>query len=141
MVSIVVATCNRPSELERCLRSLLSQSHPAEKIVVVDDAPGGAQAPKVVADCDGGRSRLHYIEGNGKGLADAHNRGLAEVDSAIVAFADDDIVADEHWLARILEAFAVAPKVGCVTGKIVPGEPDTQARVARHPFPAGDKGG
>ena len=141
MVSIIVATCNRPRELERCLRSLLAQTHPAEEIVVVDDAPGGDETARVVADCDAGSSRIRYVEGNRGGLADAHNRGLEEVHSPIVAFADDDIVADEYWLARIVDAFASAPNVGCVTGKIVPLELETQAQAWLDGYAGFDKGG
>jgi cellulose synthase/poly-beta-1,6-N-acetylglucosamine synthase-like glycosyltransferase len=81
------------------------------------------------------------VEGNGGGLADAHNRGLTEVDTPIVAFADDDIVADKDWLARIVGAFASAPNVGCVTGKIVPLELETQAQVWLDGYAAFDKGG
>ena len=117
--SIVIATCNRPGELERCLRSLLAQSHPAKRIVVIDDAPGGEATPRTVEQCDGGSSRIAYLEGRRGGLADAHNRGLIDIDTPIVAFTDDDVIADQDWLARIAEAFALSPDVGCVTGKFL----------------------
>src|SRR6185312_14079772 len=99
-------------------------------IIVVDDAPGCEETRRVVAACNGGGPSVRYVEGNGGGLADAHNRGLT----------DDDIVADKNWLARIVGAFASAPNVGCVTGKIVPLELETQAQVWLDGYAAFDKG-
>jgi GT2 family glycosyltransferase len=128
-VSVVVATCDRPAELAHCLRSLETQSHPAERIVVVDDAPGGEETPAVVRACDPEGLRVRYVEGDSAGLAAAHNRGLREVDSPLVAFTDDDVVADPGWLGAITEAFAVAPRVGCVTGRIEPLELSTHEQV------------
>lgn len=137
--SVVVATCNRPVELAACLRSLLAQTHPPALIVVVDDAPGGDLTPAVVARY-AQRGPLRYVEGPRLGLAAAHNRGLREVTTPLVAFTDDDVVADEHWLQRLIDAFASAPDVGCVTGKIVAYELVTRAQVLLDGYAGFDKG-
>ena len=128
-VAVIVATRDRPRELDQCLRSLCRQTHPAERIIVVDDAPGGDEAPAVVRALDPEGSRIRYVEGESAGLAAAHNRGLLEVESPLVAFTDDDVVADPGWLAAICEAFAVGPRVGCVTGMIRPFELETQVQM------------
>jgi len=128
-VSVVVATRNRPVELGHCLLSLHEQGLAAERIVVVDDAPGAGETAATVLSCDTGKAPLRYVEGDGSGLAAAHNRGLLEVDTPIVAFTDDDVVVDQGWLAAIVEAFAFAPRVGCVTGMILPLELETHEQV------------
>ncbi len=128
-VAVIVATRDRPRELDQCLRSLCRQTHPAERIIVVDDAPGADEAPAVVRALDPEGSRIRYVEGESAGLAAAHNRGLLEVESPLVAFTDDDVVADPGWLAAICEAFAVGPRVGCVTGMIRPFELETQVQM------------
>ena len=46
----------------------------------------------------------------------------------IVAFTDDDAIADVYWLAEILRGYAARPSVGCVTGVILPAELRTQAQ-------------
>jgi GT2 family glycosyltransferase len=137
--SVVVATCNRPRELSSCLRSLLAQTHPPALVVVVDDAPGGDHTPAVVARY-AQRGPLRYVEGPRLGLAAAHNRGLREVATPLVAFTDDDVVADEHWLQRLVEAFTSAPDVGCVTGKIVPYELVTRSQELLEGYAGYDKG-
>jgi GT2 family glycosyltransferase len=138
-VSAVIATRNRPRELSTCLSSLLEQTHPPELVVVVDDAPGGDMSPAVVA-----RFARHgpvmYVEGGRQGLAAAHNRGLREVKSPLVAFTDDDVVADARWLERIVAAFRCAPDVVCVTGMIVPYELETSAQVLLEGYAAFNKG-
>jgi GT2 family glycosyltransferase len=128
-VSVVVATRNRPVELGHCLLSLHEQDPAAERIVVVDDAPGAGQTAAAVLSCDTGQTPLRYVEGGGAGLAAAHNRGLREVETPIVAFTDDDVVVDRGWLAAITRAFVFAPRVGCVTGMILPLELETPEQV------------
>ncbi|MGH9552919.1 MAG: glycosyltransferase family 2 protein, partial [Terriglobales bacterium] len=50
-VSIIVPTCNRPTELRACLMSLLQQaSDRAIEIIVVDNRPNSGMAPPVVQE-------------------------------------------------------------------------------------------
>jgi GT2 family glycosyltransferase len=138
-VSVVVATRNRPRELAGCLESLLAQTHPAALLVVVDDAPAGDLTPAVVARF-ARRAPVRYVEGARRGLAAAHNRGVQEVGTSLVAFTDDDVVAHEEWLERLVGAFASTPDVGCVTGMIVPYELETVAQVLLEGYAGYSKG-
>jgi GT2 family glycosyltransferase len=138
-ISVVVATRNRPFELSTCLRSLLAQTHPPACILVVDDAPGGDLTPAIVSRF-AQRGPVKYLEGERAGLAAAHNRGLQEVTTPLVAFTDDDVVADANWIARLVDAFASEPDVGCVTGMIAPYELETQAQVLLEGFAGFGKG-
>jgi cellulose synthase/poly-beta-1,6-N-acetylglucosamine synthase-like glycosyltransferase len=38
----------------------------------------------------------------------------------IIAFADDDVVVDRHWISALAHAFAGNPDVDCVTGLVIP---------------------
>lgn len=138
-VSVVVATRNRPLELSCCLDSLLAQTHRPARIVVVDDAPGGDLTPAVVGRF-AGSGIVRYVEGKRGGLAAAHNRGLDEVATPLVAFTDDDVVAHEEWLERLVGAFASVPGVGCVTGLIVPHELESAAQLLLEGYAGYGKG-
>ncbi len=137
--TVVVATRDRPDELRSCLDSLLAQTVAPARIVVVDDNPGGERTPAVVADC-AARGPVRYVAGARRGLAAAHNAGLSHADTPHVAFTDDDVVADPAWLERILEAFACARGVGCVTGRIEPFELATPAQELLEAYARFDKG-
>jgi GT2 family glycosyltransferase len=138
-IAVIVATRNRPRDLDACLRSLLRQTHRAALIVVVDDAPGGDLTPAVVAGL-APRGPLRYVEGPRRGLAAAHNRGLEDVDTPLVAFTDDDTIADPYWLERIVDVFVADEQVGCVTGMIRPWELTTEVQVMLEGYAGFNKG-
>ncbi|MFE6460068.1 glycosyltransferase [Streptomyces cinereoruber] len=125
--SVVVATRERPGQLARALDSLLDQDHPDFEVVVVDNAPRTEDTRDLVvrkyAD------RVRYVREDVPGLAAAHNAGLAAVRSDVVAFTDDDVIADPHWLTALTEPFADDPGLGCVTGLILPARLATPAQV------------
>jgi GT2 family glycosyltransferase len=128
-VSVVVATRERPASLAACLRSLLSLDYPNYEIIVVDNAPRTGATAAVVRRTSGDVAPVRYVREDRPGLAVAHNRGLRDVHGDIVAFTDDDVVVDRHWLAELVRGFSVAENVACVTGIVFPLELETPAQV------------
>ncbi|MEU7401366.1 glycosyltransferase [Streptomyces sp. NPDC044948] len=126
-VSVVVATRERPELLARALDSLLAQDHPDVDVVVVDNAPRTGETRELVTRKYG--ERVRYVCEPVPGLAVAHNRGLAAVRGDVVAFTDDDVVADPHWLSELTAPFATDPRLGCATGLILPARLRTPAQV------------
>ncbi|WP_033210704.1 glycosyltransferase [Streptomyces bikiniensis] len=125
--SVVVATRERPEQLARALDSLLAQDHPDFEVVVVDNAPRTADTRDLVARKYA--DRVRYVREDVPGLAAAHNAGVAAVRSEVIAFTDDDVVADPHWLTALAGPFAADPGLGCVTGLILPARLATPAQV------------
>ncbi|MFF5786454.1 glycosyltransferase [Streptomyces sp. NPDC012693] len=125
--SVVVATRERPEQLARALDSLLVQDHPDVEIVVVDNAPRTTDTHDLVtrkyAD------RVRYLREDTPGLAVAHNAGAAVAEGEVLAFTDDDVIADPHWLTALTEPFAADPGLGCVTGLILPARLATPAQI------------
>jgi GT2 family glycosyltransferase len=128
-VSVVVATHERPASLAACVRSLLSLDYPNFEIIVVDNAPRTGATADCVRHTSGDLAQARYVREDRPGLAVAHNRGLRDVHGDIVAFTDDDVVADRHWLTELVRGFSVAENVACVTGMIFPMELKTPAQV------------
>ncbi|GGT23082.1 hypothetical protein GCM10010271_28270 [Streptomyces kurssanovii] len=129
--SVVVATREGAGRLARALDSLLAQDHPEYEIVVVDNAPVSTATRDLVENTYGGLRtvRVRYVGEPVPGLAVAHNRGVAVADGAVLAFTDDDVVADPHWLTSLTAPFADDPRLGCTTGLILPARLGTPAQI------------
>ncbi|UUN27265.1 glycosyltransferase [Streptomyces sp. FIT100] len=125
--SVVVATRERAGRLARALDSLLAQDHPDFEIVVVDNAPATDATRDLVEKKYAGAVR--YVHEPVPGLAVAHNRGIAAADGAVLAFTDDDVIADPHWLTALSAPFADDPRIGCATGLILPARLTTPAQI------------
>jgi GT2 family glycosyltransferase len=126
-ISVIVATRERPESLARCLDSLIRMPYPHLEIIVVDNARETPRAEELIRDHYA--DSVTYVQEPHKGLASAHNRGLREASGRIIAFTDDDVIADREWLAALAEGFTARDDVGCVTGLIVPAELETPAQV------------
>lgn len=133
--TVVVATRERAGQLRRALDSLLAQDHPDFRVLVVDNAPVTAATREMVTG--GYRGLVDYVREPLPGLAHAHNRGVAWVcsvgaagsGSEVVAFTDDDVVADPHWLTALTAPFTNEPRLGCTTGLILPARLTTPAQI------------
>lgn len=115
-VTVVICTRNRSVVLRDCLESI-ARLHPApDEVIVVDNTAGDKETESLAREF----STRYTIEPV-PGLSRARNRGMAESNSEIVAYLDDDAVPEEHWLEFLLAPFA-NPRVAVVTGEtILPG--------------------
>jgi GT2 family glycosyltransferase len=137
-MTVIVATRERPDSLRVCLEALLALDYPRYEVVVVDNDPDTTDTAGLIANRFD--PAVRYVRENRRGLASAHNRGLQEAHGEIVAFVDDDVVVDRHWLTGIAEGFASDADVGCVTGLILPAQLDTPAQLLLERHGGFDKG-
>jgi O-antigen biosynthesis protein len=123
-VSIVVPSCNRESDLRRCLTSLTRQrTRHALEIIVVDNRPQAGTARRVALEFNG----IRVVDEARPGLSFARNAGIRAATGEIIVATDDDVVAPEGWIETLLEPF-VRPEVACVTGNVLPLELETEAQ-------------
>lgn len=117
-----ICTRERPDDLVRALTALTAIEPPI-RVLVIDNCPSTNATRDVALRFPG----VRYVMEPKKGLDNARNRALAEAEEDIVAFIDDDAVADRYWLAQILRGFA-DPEVACVTGLTMPYELENAAQ-------------
>lgn len=129
MVSVVIATRDRPDSLALCLRALAGQAYPRFEVVVVDNAPATTGTADLVRERAAELPSLRYVCEREPGTSNARNRGVRMARGEIVACTDDDAVPDPHWLAEVVRGFEAGPRVGCVTGLILPSQLETPAQV------------
>ncbi|MHB1005740.1 MAG: glycosyltransferase family 2 protein [Chloroflexota bacterium] len=139
-ISVVISTRDRPDLLARCLPSLLAQDYPHFELVVVDNAPKTEATAELFKRDYAHLAQVRYVREERPGLARARNRGVREARGEIVAFTDDDAVADRHWLTGVARGFAWGKNVGCVTGLVLPLELETQAQLWFEEFGGFGKG-
>jgi GT2 family glycosyltransferase len=120
--SVVICTRDRPDELGKCLSSLPRQSHPPREIIVVDNASRD-QRTRDVALAAGAT----YVREDRPGLDIARNAGALRATGEIVAYTDDDVLLHPRWLEQLVCAFD-SPRIGAVTGLVLPAELATEAQ-------------
>ena len=116
--SVVICTRDRPEILDRCLAALAALDYPHFEIVVVDNAPSDDRAREVALH-HGARRVVESV----RGLSRARNRGAQESRSELIAYLDDDAIADPGWLRGLAAEFS-DPRVMAVTGRILPLRPE-----------------
>ena len=108
-VTVIVCTRDRPRELERCLQALGGQRYADFDILVVDNGSGDT-----VAEACRLRGAACIREPHA-GLTRARNLGARAARGEIVAYIDDDAIAEPEWLTAIVRPFADA-RVAAVAG-------------------------
>ncbi|MFO7540930.1 MAG: glycosyltransferase [Chloroflexota bacterium] len=124
-ISVVICTHERPSMLATCLTSVMALDYPHYEVIVVDNAPRTAATRAVVAELDGQIPQVRYVVEPNQGQCWARNTGAKAAHGEIIAYTDDDVLVDPHWLIGILRGFAAADNVGGVNGLTIPAELDT----------------
>ena len=104
--SIIIPTCNRPSQLSVCLESILNQTYPAEhfEVIVIDDGSKNPLEPVVSKFHD--RLNLTLLTQQNQGPASARNTGVAKARGRYLAFTDDDCAPAPDWLEKLEERFS-----------------------------------
>ena len=92
-----------------CVRSVLSQEPPPAQVVIVVDHNDDLRADL--------RARLPeeveiVANPDARGLSSARNAAIARSRGDYIVFIDDDAIAHDHWLARLLSAFDDPAVVG-----------------------------
>lgn len=142
-VSVIVVSWNRPDDLRRCLMALQQQDHPALELVLVADAGSGELAFNAMRAA-GWAARLAANPGGN--ISVARNIGLGLARGEVVAFIDDDAMAEPTWARRLAMAFA-DPALVAATGYTLGrngislqwGAAEVDATGQDHPLPLTDQ--
>lgn len=110
-VSVLISTKDRRQDLARALASLETQDYPRERfeVVVVEetDRPAAPSGVRYVA-----------IPREGRGFGYTRAVALRHARGPLVAFIDDDCVADPSWLRELIAPFQTDPAVLGVAGAV-----------------------
>lgn len=117
VVSIVVATCRRNSDLRECLNALQLQAQIVSKceVIVTDDGE--------VADTQHELGHLFprvvWTQGPQQGPAANRNHGARRASGDWILFLDDDLIPQPNFVAALLDATATSKSESVFEGPIV----------------------
>lgn len=115
LVSVIIATRDRPGPLTECLRALAAQDDGRLEVLVVDNSRRPEEGRALAREAG-----VRYLRADPEvaNPAAIRNVGLADCKGSCIAFIDDDAIVQPGWLAG-LRAGLVAPGVGAVTGRVI----------------------
>lgn len=105
-VTAVICTYNRYELLEKAIASLVAQSLPNSEleILVIDNSPSEALSNENGKKYKG-ISNLRWIYERTPGLSNARNVASREARADLIAYLDDDAIANPSWAASICHTF------------------------------------
>ena len=114
-VTVLMPTYNVAPYVKEAIESVLRQTYRDFELLVVDDASTD-DTLAVVRSIDDPRIRIAAFPDN-VGLAENLNRGLALIDTELVARMDGDDIAEPYWLEHEVAVLDRHPEIGiCSSG-------------------------
>jgi glycosyltransferase involved in cell wall biosynthesis len=110
-VTVVIPCFNQAHFLGEAVASVIAQTHPVAKLIVVDDGSTDATA-EVARQFD----QVSYVFQGNKGLAGARNAGLELVESEFVLFLDADDLLTPVAVETCLQTLVDNPEAAFVYG-------------------------
>lgn len=110
-IAAVIPLYNKAPHIERALLSVLSQTAPADEVIVVDDASTD-EGPEIVRGFQGVRM-LHRVTPGAGGYA-ARNLAIEQANAGWIAFLDADDAWAPTYLEKLRNLIAGAPDAGAV---------------------------
>jgi glycosyltransferase involved in cell wall biosynthesis len=121
-ITVVLCTFNRCLSLPKALDSVIAQILPesvAWDVLVVDNNSSDKTREVVEGYSRRYPGRVRYLFEPGQGLSRARNAGIGQALGEIIAFIDDDVIAEPTWLQNLTASLDNGKWVGA-GGRIVP---------------------
>lgn len=107
-VSVVVCTKNRYGFLERCINSLLNQTCFPDEIILIDNNETISKKIiiKILSKITKRKIKFKYALSDLLTTAALRNLGIKMSSHEIIAFIDDDAMAENNWIELIKKSFS-----------------------------------
>ena len=100
LVSVIVPVYKVESYLDKCIKSIISQSYTNLEIILVDDGSPD-KCPEMCDNWAKKDDRIKVIHKENGGIADARNSGLAAATGAYICFVDSDDYIDREFVKTL----------------------------------------
>ncbi len=113
LISVIVPVYRVEAYLERCVKSILSQTYENLEVILVDDGSPD-QCPAICDACAEKDARVKVIHQENKGLSGARNAGIDAASGEYLAFVDSDDYVSPHFIE---ELYQLLQDTGCAIGQ------------------------
>ena len=113
LISVIVPVYRVEEYLERCVKSILSQTYKNLEVILVDDGSPD-QCPAICDACAEKDVRVKVIHKENKGLSGARNAGIDAASGEYLAFVDSDDYVSPHFIE---ELYQLLQDTGCAIGQ------------------------
>lgn len=113
LISVIVPVYRVEKYLERCVKSILSQTYKNLEVILVDDGSPD-QCPAICDACAEKDARVKAIHQENKGLSGARNAGIDAASGEYLAFVDSDDYVNPHFIE---ELYQLLQDTGCAIGQ------------------------
>lgn len=117
LISVIIATKNRPKQINVCIQSLCKNTYSNFEIIVVDQSDD-IETKKIIDRLPD--KRIRYIKQIPSGISKARNAGVHLSHGRIISFTDDDCIPNAYWLKNVYSSFATHKDIWGVFGKTMP---------------------
>ncbi len=122
-ISAVVCTYNRENYILQALSSLINQTLPSSEyeIVIVNNNSTDSTEKICLEFTETHKEKnIKYVIERSQGLSFARNKGIKESTGELIAFIDDDAIADEDYLKNAVNFFEQNKTIDAIGGKVTP---------------------
>lgn len=116
LVSVVIATYDRPAVIPLCLEALKYQVNVPHELIVVDTSPNDLTERLIHTRYP--YVRYWHLAPRNANAAEQRNIGIRAALGNIVAFLDDDGIPQTNWLSALVACYQDA-KIGGVGGRVI----------------------
>ena len=113
LISVIVPVYRVEEYMERCVKSILSQTYKNLEVILVDDGSPD-QCPAICDACAEKDVRVKVIHQENKGLSGARNAGIDAASGEYLAFVDSDDYVSPHFIE---ELYQLLQDTGCAIGQ------------------------
>ncbi|HMQ53549.1 MAG TPA: glycosyltransferase family A protein [Anaerolineae bacterium] len=113
-ITVIIPVYNAALYLAEAMTSVLTQTHPPDEVLVIDD--GSTDDSAAIARRF--EARVQLVQQPNQGAAASRNRGVALAQGQVLAFLDADDVWLPDKLARQLAALTTTPAPDIILGQV-----------------------
>lgn len=115
-VSVIVVTCGAGGYLESCLDSLKEQTRREFETIVIDNSLNPNFSKEILKNYP--PVQLHSNSEN-LPYCEALNQGINLSRGDFILCLNDDVTLDKRFIEKAMQGFAIDPKIGMVSGRIL----------------------